>query len=123
MTFAKHFQTTQRNEGARPAGQEGEIVAPATAPSIAFARAITYLGIPGSLPGAKGQVGWPAGVEFPWICNREISAMASTIRPVICQITGNLHLLLSMRSARQCADCQQKVESCCEESAGMARRG
>lgn len=34
--------------------------------------------------------------------------------PMICQMTGNPHRLFWMRSAWWCADCRQKIESCCE---------
>jgi Zn finger protein HypA/HybF involved in hydrogenase expression len=33
---------------------------------------------------------------------------------MICQLTGKLHQLFWMRSAWWCADCRQKIESCCE---------
>jgi len=33
---------------------------------------------------------------------------------MICQLTGNPHRLFWMRSAWWCADCRQKIESCCE---------
>jgi hypothetical protein len=33
---------------------------------------------------------------------------------VICGLTGKPHRLFWMRSAWWCADCRQKVESCCE---------
>jgi hypothetical protein len=33
---------------------------------------------------------------------------------VLCAMTGQLHRLFWMRSAWWCADCQQKIESCCE---------
>lgn len=34
--------------------------------------------------------------------------------PMICQMTGNPHRLFWMCSAWWCADCRQKIESCCE---------
>jgi len=33
---------------------------------------------------------------------------------MICQLTGKPHSLFWMRSAWWCADCRQKIESCCE---------
>jgi len=33
---------------------------------------------------------------------------------VYCAMTGQRHRLFWMRSAWWCADCRQKVESCCE---------
>ena len=33
---------------------------------------------------------------------------------VYCAMTGEQHRLFWMRSAWWCADCRQKVESCCE---------
>jgi hypothetical protein len=33
---------------------------------------------------------------------------------MICQLTGHPHRLFWMRSAWWCADCRQKIESCCE---------
>jgi hypothetical protein len=33
---------------------------------------------------------------------------------VLCGMTGQSHRLFWMRSAWWCADCRQKVESCCE---------
>ncbi|MET0557903.1 MAG: hypothetical protein ABW065_04445 [Solirubrobacterales bacterium] len=33
---------------------------------------------------------------------------------MICALTGNAHCLFWMRSAWWCADCRQKIESCCE---------
>ncbi|HEY3552246.1 MAG TPA: hypothetical protein VGK66_01035 [Solirubrobacterales bacterium] len=33
---------------------------------------------------------------------------------MICQLTGQPHRLFWMRSAWWCADCRQKIESCCE---------
>jgi len=42
------------------------------------------------------------------------SDQTRTIRPMICQLTGKPHSLFWMRSAWWCADCRQKIESCCE---------
>jgi hypothetical protein len=33
---------------------------------------------------------------------------------MICAMTGHQHRLFWMRSALWCADCRQKVESCCD---------
>jgi hypothetical protein len=38
----------------------------------------------------------------------------STIATMICPLTGQSHRLFWMRSAWWCADCRQKIESCCE---------
>ena len=44
----------------------------------------------------------------------ERSGRAAKLPSVICAMTGKAHRLFWMRSAWWCADCRQKVESCCE---------
>jgi hypothetical protein len=44
----------------------------------------------------------------------ERSGRAGKLCGVICSMTGKAHRLFWMRSAWWCADCRQKVESCCE---------
>lgn len=44
----------------------------------------------------------------------ERSGRAAKLPYVICAMTGKAHRLFWMRSAWWCADCRQKVESCCE---------
>jgi len=49
-----------------------------------------------------------------------VTPAAEAVRPridnwsMLCQLTGEPHRLFWMRSAWWCADCRQKVESCCE---------
>ena len=42
------------------------------------------------------------------------SGLAAIVIGVYCAMTGRRHRLFWMRSAWWCADCRQKVESCCE---------
>ena len=42
------------------------------------------------------------------------TAHPAILHRMLCAMTGEPHRLFWMRSAWWCADCRQKVESCCE---------